>query len=144
MPSLKVLTEELKKEIESGRIQISMQQRGLVVSFSRPRCFLPAKMSISPDAYRRSGKGGRGDHARFPIRCAWKATPIRCPSARPFPQQLGALGGAQHRPAGDSLRRVSACREERMSIAGYADTAPIASNETEGAGPATAAWTSSS
>ena len=34
VPSLKVLTEELKKEIAAGRIQISMQPRGLVVSFN--------------------------------------------------------------------------------------------------------------
>lgn len=34
VPSLKVLSDELKKEIESGQIQISMQQRGMVVSFN--------------------------------------------------------------------------------------------------------------
>ena len=33
VPSLKALSEELKKEIESGQINISLQPRGLVVSF---------------------------------------------------------------------------------------------------------------
>jgi chemotaxis protein MotB len=35
LPSLRVLSEELKKEIAEGKITISMQARGLVVSFNQ-------------------------------------------------------------------------------------------------------------
>ena len=43
LPSLKILSEELKKEIDEGRIQISMQARGLVVSFNQAALFARAK-----------------------------------------------------------------------------------------------------
>src|ERR1700722_9481464 len=41
LPSLKLLSEELKKEIEAGRIQISMQARGLGISFNKGVLFPP-------------------------------------------------------------------------------------------------------
>ena len=51
LPSLKMLTEELKKEIEAGKIQISMQPRGLVVSFTQAALFPSGEDVISPGAY---------------------------------------------------------------------------------------------
>src|SRR6516164_8550142 len=48
VPSLKALSEELKKEIESGQINISLQPRVLVVSFNQRRCFPPGKTSSPP------------------------------------------------------------------------------------------------
>src|SRR5262249_20030781 len=39
LPSLKVLSVELKSEIESGRIQMNLEQRGLVVSFTQAVLF---------------------------------------------------------------------------------------------------------
>ena len=51
LPSLKILSEELKKEIEAGSIQISMQARGLVVSFNQAALFAPGEDVISPEAY---------------------------------------------------------------------------------------------
>ena len=51
VPSLRVLSEELKKEIDSGRIQISMQPRGLVVSFTQAALFPSGEDVISGEAY---------------------------------------------------------------------------------------------
>jgi chemotaxis protein MotB len=51
VPSLRILTEELKKEIESGQIQVSMQPRGLVVSFNQAALFPSGEDVISTDAY---------------------------------------------------------------------------------------------
>src|ERR1017187_1365162 len=51
LPSLKILSEELKKEIDAGKIQISMQTRGLVVSFTQAALFAPGEAVISPEAY---------------------------------------------------------------------------------------------
>ena len=50
------------------------------------------------------------------------------------PRDSAATGSFRRRAASRCWRfsrRASACRARRMSIAGYADTAPIASNETE-------------
>src|SRR5260370_434215 len=51
LSSLKILSEALKKEIAAGRIQISMQARGLVVSFNQAALFAPGEDVISRDAY---------------------------------------------------------------------------------------------
>src|SRR5579863_3703972 len=51
LPSLKILSEELKKEIAEGKIQISMQARGLVVSFNQAALFARGEDVISPEAY---------------------------------------------------------------------------------------------
>src|ERR1700730_16237081 len=51
LPSLKILSEELKKEIDEGRIQISMQARGLVVSCNQAALFARGEDVISPGAY---------------------------------------------------------------------------------------------
>jgi chemotaxis protein MotB len=50
VPSLKVLSEELKAEIEDGRIQINMQPRGLVVSFNQSALLPSGEDVISQDA----------------------------------------------------------------------------------------------
>ncbi len=50
LPSLKLLTEELKKEIAAGRIQVSMEARGLVVSFKQAALFPSGEDVISRDA----------------------------------------------------------------------------------------------
>ena len=56
MPSLQVLSSELKTEIDAGRIQISMEPRGLVVSFKQAALFPPGDDAISPDALPSLGK----------------------------------------------------------------------------------------
>src|SRR5438067_1720779 len=51
LPTLKMLTEELKKEIEAGRIQVNMEARGLVVSFKQAALFPSGEDVISAEAY---------------------------------------------------------------------------------------------
>ena len=51
LPSLRVLTEDLHEQINAGEIQINMQQRGLVVSFSQAALFPSGEDVISPQAY---------------------------------------------------------------------------------------------
>ena len=130
LPSLKVLSEELKKEIESGRIQISMEPRGLVVSFNQAALFTSGEDVISADGLRRIGKSSGARSRKCPTRCAWKATPTRFPSAR---RVFTATGICRRRAASRcwSCSTKFGVPRERMSIAGYADTAPIASNDTE-------------
>src|SRR5215471_1316915 len=51
LPSLKMLSEELKKEIEAGRIKVNMESRGLVVSFTQAALFGSGQDVIAPEAY---------------------------------------------------------------------------------------------
>src|SRR5579883_2167495 len=130
VPSLKVLTEELKKEIESGRIQISMQPRGLVVSFTQAALFPSGEDVISPDAYDGLEKvAAAASKLPNPIRLEGHtdSIPIHTPRFR----SNWELSAARSIALLELLSGKFGVPVERLSIAGYADTAPIASNDTE-------------
>jgi chemotaxis protein MotB len=130
LPSLKVLTEELKKEIDAGRIQISMQPRGLVVSFTQAALFAPGEDVISPAAYDGLEKVAAAI-ARLPnpvrLEGHTDSTPIN--TAR-FHSNW-ELSSARSIAILELLTDKFNVPRNRLSIAGYADTAPIASNDTE-------------
>jgi chemotaxis protein MotB len=50
IPSLQVLSKELKTEISAGKIQITMEPRGLVVSFKQAALFPSGEDAIAPEA----------------------------------------------------------------------------------------------
>ena len=130
LPSLKILSEELKKEIAAGRIQISMQARGLVVSFNQAALFARGEDVISADAY-----GGLEKVAAAiaklpnPVRLEGHtdSTPINTPRFH----SNWELSSSRSIAILELLTKKFNVPRERLSIAGYADTAPIASNETE-------------
>lgn len=130
VPSLKVLSEELKKEIESGRIQINMQPRGLVVSFTQAALFPSGEDVISPDAYEGLEKVAAAiDKLPNPVRLEGHtdSVPIRTPRFR----SNWDLSAARSIALMEILTEKYGVPQDRLSIAGYADTAPIASNETQ-------------
>jgi chemotaxis protein MotB len=130
LPSLKVLSEELKKEIEAGRIQISMQARGLVVSFNQAALFAPGEDVISPEAY--------GGLEKVAAAIAKMPNPVRLeghtdstPINTSRFHNNWELSSSRSIAILELLTNKFDVPRERLSIAGYADTAPIASNETE-------------
>jgi len=87
LPSLQVLSVELQQEIKAGEIQISMQQRGLVISFTQAALFPSGEDPQSGSPGRAHGLGTDPDSA--------------------LSEQLGTVRGAKHRAAGtvvDALR----------------------------------------
>ncbi len=130
LPSLKILTSELDPEIRAGEIQITMEKRGLVVSFQQAALFPSGEDVISPAAYDGLGKVAA--------------------AIGKIPNPVRLEGHTDSRPINTSRFRsnweLSAARSialleifttrfhlpsSRFSVAGYADTAPIASNDTE-------------
>lgn len=130
LPALKVLSEELKKEIEAGRIQISMQARGLVVSFNQAAVFPPGEDVIAAEAYDGLEKVAAAI-ARMPnpvrLEGHTDSTPIN--TAR-FHSNW-ELSAARSIAILELLSTKFGVSRNRLSIAGYADTAPVASNDTE-------------
>lgn len=130
LPSLKVLSEELKKEIAEGKIQISMQARGLVVSFNQAALFAPGEDVISPEAYEGLEKVAAAI-AKMPnpvrLEGHTDSTPIN--TAR-FHSNW-ELSAARSIAILELLSSKFSVPRNRLSIAGYADTAPVAPNETE-------------
>jgi chemotaxis protein MotB len=130
LPSLKLLSEELKKEIAEGKIQISMQMRGLVISFNQAALFAPGGDVISPEAYDGLEKVAAAI-AKMPnpvrLEGHTDSTPIN--TAR-FHSNW-ELSSARSIAILELLSNKFDVPRERLSIAGYADTAPVASNDTE-------------
>jgi chemotaxis protein MotB len=130
LPSLKVLSEELKKEIDEGKITISMQARGLVVSFNQAALFPPGGDAISPDAYDGLEKVASAIlKISNPVRLEGHtdSTPI---NTLRFHSNW-ELSSARSIAILELLSNKWGVPRTRLSIAGYADTAPLAPNDTD-------------
>jgi chemotaxis protein MotB len=130
MPSLKVLSAELKKEIESGAIQVSMQARGLTISFKQAAAFPSGTDEISPQTYESIAKVAAAiDKLPNPVRLEGHTDSI--PIHNPRFKSNWDLSAARSIALLELLSEKFGIPRERLSIGGYAETAPIESNETE-------------
>ena len=120
----------MKTEIAEGKIQVVMEPRGLVVSFKQAALFPSGEDSIAPDSLPSLDKvaaaiikipnpvrlGGHTDSRKINtkrFRSNWDLSTARAIAL------LDILTERFHVPEG------------HISVAGYADTAPIAPNDTE-------------
>jgi chemotaxis protein MotB len=130
LPSLKILTEELKNEIDAGRIQITMQARGLVISFTQAALFAPGEDVISPAAYDGLQKVA-GAIAKLPNQVRLEGHTDSTPINTARFHSNWDLSAARSISILELLTAKFNVPRNRLSIAGYADTAPVASNDTE-------------
>lgn len=130
VPSLAVLSKALKAEIDAGRIQVNLEPRGLVVSFQQATLFpsgedvisesaseslekVAAAMAKIPNPARLEGHTDSRLIRNSRFRSNWELSAARSIAL------LEVLSTRFHAPRG------------RISIAGYAENAPLASNDTE-------------
>ncbi|HEV2199102.1 MAG TPA: flagellar motor protein MotB [Bryobacteraceae bacterium] len=130
MSSLRVLTGELKSEIETGKIQITMEPRGLVVSFKQAALFPSGEDTISPEAASSLEKVAAAIiKLPNPVRLEGHTDSMRINTKR-FHSNWD-LSTARSIALLEFLTSKFDLPAGHISVAGYADTAPIASNETE-------------
>jgi chemotaxis protein MotB len=130
LPSLKVLTAELKSEIDAGRIQISMEPRGLVVSFEQAALFPSGEDVIPASAYPSLEKVAAAlAHVPNPVRLEGHtdSVPIRAQRFR----SNWDLSAARSIALLNLLTTRFDFPVNRLSVAGYGENAPVASNDTE-------------
>jgi chemotaxis protein MotB len=130
LPSLQVLNVELQNEIKAGQIQLSMQQRGLVISFTQASLFPSGEDVIAPQAH--SGlERVAAALAKIPnpVRLEGHTDSIPIKTSR-F-RSNWELSAARSIALLELLATQFGIPKERLSVAGYADTAPLASNDTE-------------
>ncbi len=130
LPSLQYLNSQLKDEIKSGKIEMRLEHRGLVISLREAAFFPSGGDTVEPASLPSLQKVAgvlqglpnpvrlEGHTDSVPIRTARFHSNWDLSAARSI-AMLGALSGKFNIPA------------ERFSVTGYADTAPIASNDTE-------------
>ncbi|MDX2150332.1 MAG: flagellar motor protein MotB [Bryobacteraceae bacterium] len=130
LPSLDVLSQQLKKEIETGQMKISMEARGLVITLRQAAFFPSGGDDIAPERLASLEKVAD--------------------SIRSLPNQIRLEGHTDAIPIHNARFRsnweLSAARSiamlelfatrcniprTRMAIAGYADTVPVEPNDTD-------------
>jgi chemotaxis protein MotB len=127
LPSLKYLDEQLKKEIQNGDMRVSLEARGLVVSLQQATFFPSGEDAIAPATYSSLEKVAivirqlpnpvrlEGHTDSNPIHTARFSSNWVLSAARAI-AVLELLSGRFQVP------------RERVAIAGYAETVPVASN----------------
>lgn len=130
LPSLKELQQKLKDEIHKGKVEVRMERRGLVISLKEASFFPPGGDAIEPQAVPVI-ESIAAELSRIPnpvrLEGHTDSTPIHNSRFRSNWELSAARGIA--------MLELFATRfgipRERLAIAGYADTAPVAGNDTE-------------
>ena len=129
LPSLQVLTKELGSEIRAGKLQINMGSRGLIISFTQAALFPSGEDEIAKDFYPSIQKIANAiKQVPNPVRLEGHTDSVPIHNSR-FKSNWEL--SAARSIALLELFVSSGLPRERLSIAGYADTAPVDNNETE-------------
>jgi len=129
LPSLAILSKELEQEIKSGKVQMSMGQRGLTISFTQAALFPSGEDVIAKDTYPSIQKIANAmKQIPNPVRMEGHtdAVPIHTSRFRSNWELSAARSIALL-----ELFTSFGVSHDRLSIAGYGDTAPVEGNETE-------------
>jgi chemotaxis protein MotB len=134
MVSMRVLSEELKTEMEAGKLRVSMERRGLTVSFKEAALFASGDDAISPEANSSIQKVAAAIiRLKNPVRLEGHTDSLPIHTSR-F-RSNWELSAARSIALLEKLCHAYGVPEERLSVGGYGDTAPIDSNDTpEGRG----------
>ena len=129
MPSLDILSKQLAEEIKSGKLQISMVPRGLVISFTQAALFPSGEDEIAKDTYSSIKKIAEAmQKIPNPARMEGHTDAIPIHNSRFRSNwELSAARSIALLEAVTSL----GVDKDRLSIGGYADTNPVDDNDTE-------------
>lgn len=126
---LPILSQALKQEIQSGRLTLRMTSRGLTISFTQAALFPSGEDEIAPDFYPTIQKiSAAMNKVRNPARAEGHTDSVPIHNSK-F-RSNWELSAARSIALMEVFTKYGVARE-RLSIAGYADTAPIDSNDTE-------------
>jgi len=129
MPSLRQLNETLKKEIDAGRLELRMEKRGLIISL-REATFFPSGGDILEPTTRPTLEVIANEIRKHPnpIRLEGHTDSIPIHTLR-FRSNWD-LSAARGIAMLELFATEFGIDRNRMAIAGFADTAPVASNDT--------------
>jgi chemotaxis protein MotB len=130
LPAMNYLNRELEEEIRQGKMQVSMQARGLVVSLQQTAFFPSGDDAIPEQTYQSVAKVAEVvNGVPNPVRLEGHTDSVPLnPDAR-F-RTNWELSAARAIAMMELLVSCCAVDRERFSISGYADNAPVADNDT--------------
>lgn len=129
LPSFQALTGDLQQEIADGKLDVSLEPRGLVVSMKEAAFFPAASDGINREAYPIIEKVADSIRKlKNPVRLEGHtdASPIR---SKRFPNNW-TLAAARSIAMLELLEKKFGINRANMAVAGYADTVPIGDNKT--------------
>jgi chemotaxis protein MotB len=129
-PSMKMLSTELADEIKTGKVEVSMQPRGLVVSLKQTAFFPSGTDTLGPNALPVIAKLAdalRGLKNPIRVEGHTDAIPIHTDRFR----SNWELSSARAIAMMEVLAKRFEIGYDRMAVVGYAQTAPIGPNDTE-------------
>jgi chemotaxis protein MotB len=130
LPSMQYLSRALETEIRQGKIEIHFEPRGLVVSLRQATFFPSGEDSIDPNTYpsiEKIAQTIRELPNTVRLEGHTDSVPIHTARFRSNWELSAARGIAMM----ELLSERFEIPRQRMAIAGYADTAPLDSNDTE-------------
>lgn len=129
-PVLSYLVQQLKDEIEAGKMHVSLQPRGLVVSFQEGAFFKSGDATVSEENMQAIAKVAQVIKTLpNPVRLEGHTDPIPIHNDR-F-RSNWELSAARAIAMLELFRDRFGLPEDRLSIAAYAANAPVAPNDTE-------------
>jgi|SRR5579871_3485208 len=129
LPSFEVLTKELQEEIKSGKLRINMTPRGLVISFEQAALFHSGEDEILPEAYPTIAKIAAAMN-RIPNPARLEGHTDSVPIHNSRFRSNWELSAARSIALMELLTGTFEVDRYKLSIAGYAETAPADTNDT--------------
>lgn len=129
-PAMDFLTRQLRTEIETGQMRVRLEQRGLIVTLSQAAFFPSGGDRLEPGLYasiRKVADAVRDLPNAIRLEGHTDSQPIHDKRFR----DNWELSSARALAMLQLLNGPERIARERLAIAGYADTAPITTNETE-------------
>ena len=130
IPSLQYLTKALQAEIDHGQIEVHLEPRGLVVSLRQAAFFPSGGDTVDPKTYHSLDKIGTTiNRLSNAVRLEGHTDSLPIHTAR-FPSNWD-LSAARSIAMLELFNKRCGVPAQRLAVAGYADTAPVDSNDTE-------------
>jgi len=127
--SLKTLSSQLEQEIKAGMVEVKMEPRGLVVSLKQTAFFPSGTEALEPNSLGTVGKVADAlKGLSNPVRVEGHTDSIPIHTSR-F-RSNWELSAARSITMMETLADRFGIPHERMAIVGFADTMPVASNDT--------------
>jgi chemotaxis protein MotB len=128
-PSMEILRKQLQLEIDSGMLNVSMEARGLVVSLRQAAFFPPGQDTIDSGTYETIGKLA-AVILSLPNKVRLEGHTDAVPIHNARYRSNWELSSARGVTMLDLLTTRYSIPERRLSVGGYAETIPIATNDT--------------
>jgi chemotaxis protein MotB len=130
LPSLNYLTTELDQEIKAGKIEVHLEPRGLIVSLKQAAYFPSGGDTIAPETAGSIQKIAAAIHG-LPNLVRLEGHTDSVPIHTDRFRSNWELSAARSIAMLELLSARYQIPRERLAIAGYADTVPIAPNDTD-------------